>query len=49
MGKDTKRKLYLRRRYFFVIGKYDEDAKQDEKHVPDVLESIMRPTFFGKE
>ena len=21
-----------------------EDARQDEKHVPDLLESIMRPT-----
>ena len=45
MGRDTKRKLYLRKnkRVFFVI-KYVEDVKQDEKHVPDLLESIMRPT-----
>ena len=34
---------------FFVIEKYVEDVKQDEKHVPDLLESIMRPTFFVKE
>ena len=30
--------------YFFLIEKYIEDARQDEKHVPDLLESIMRPT-----
>ena len=26
------------------MGKYIEDLRQDEKHVPDLLESIMRPT-----
>ena len=26
------------------MEKYSEDARQDEKHVPDLLESIMRPT-----
>ena len=26
------------------MGKYIEDARQDEKHVPDLLEAIMRPT-----
>ena len=26
------------------MEKYIEDARQDEKHVPDLLESIMRPT-----
>ena len=25
------------------------DIKQDEKHVPDLLESIIRPTDPGKE
>ena len=49
MGRDTKRKLYLRKRHFFVIEKYIEDARQDEKHVPDLLESIMRPTDPVKE
>ena len=44
-----KNKLTLRKRYFFVIEKYVEDAKQDEKHVPDLLESIMRPTDPVKE
>ena len=31
------------------IEKYIEDVKQDEKHVPDLLESIMRPTCLVKE
>ena len=48
-GADTKRKLYLRKRHFFVIEKYVEDAKQEEKHVPDLLEAIMRPTDPVKE
>ena len=26
-----------------------EVARQDEKHVPDLLESIMRPKLFVKE
>ena len=26
------------------MEKYIEDLRQDEKHVPDLLESIMRPT-----
>ena len=26
------------------MEKYFEDARQDEKHVPDLLESTMRPT-----
>ena len=49
MCRDTKRKLYQRKRHFFVIGKYMEDAKQEEKDVPDLLEPITRPTFFVKE
>ena len=39
----------LRKRQFFVIEKYVEDARQNEKHVPDLLESIMRPKLFVKE
>ena len=31
------------------MEKYIEDARQDEKHVPDLLESIMRPTDPVKE
>ena len=26
-----------------------EDARQDEKHMPDLLESIMRPKLFLKD
>merc|ERR1711965_739649 len=44
-----KNKLTLSKTYFFVIEKYVEDVKQDEKHVPDLLESIMRPTCLVKE
>ena len=29
--------------------KYIEDAEQEEKDVPDLLESIMRPTCLVKE
>ena len=42
---DTKRKLYLRKRHFFVVEKYIEGAKQTEKDVPDLLEAILRPTL----
>ena len=31
------------------MEKYIEDVTQDEKHVPDLLESIMRPTDPVKE
>ena len=34
--------LTLRKRHFF-IEKYVEDVKQDEKHVPDLLEPIIPP------
>ena len=44
-----KKKLYLRKGHFFVIEKHTEDVKQDEKHVPDLLEPIMRPTDPVKE
>ena len=43
LGSDTKGKLYLRKRHFFVIETSVEDVKQDEKHVPDLMEAIMRP------
>ena len=46
---ESKRKLYLRKRNFFVMGKYIEDARQEEKDAPDLLEAIMRPTCFVKE
>ena len=49
VGNDTKRKLYPRKRHFFVMEKYIEDARQEEKDVPDLLEAIMRPTCLVKE
>ena len=50
MGRDTKGKLTLRKRHFFVIEKYVEDVRQDEKHIPDLLEAIMKPKkLFVKE
>ena len=34
---------------FFVIEKSVEDVKQKQKDVPDLVESIMRPTGLAKE
>ena len=31
------------------MEKYIEDARQDEKDVPDLLEAIMRPTDLVKD
>ena len=31
------------------MEKYNEDARQDEKHVPDLLESIIQPPGLVKE
>ena len=31
------------------MEKYVEDARQEEKDVPDLLEAIMRPTRLVKE
>ena len=42
-------KLTLRKRYVFVIEKYIEDAKQEEKDVPDLVESIMKGSGLAKE
>ena len=44
-----KNKLTLSKHTCFVIEEFIEDIKQDDKHVPDVLESIMRPTCLVKE
>ena len=38
-----------KKRHFFVTGKSVEDVTQEEKDVPDLLESIMRPTDPVKE
>ena len=42
-------KLTLRKRHFFVIKKYVEDVKQHQKHLPDLLEPIMKGSGLKKE
>ena len=42
-------KLILRKRHVFLIEKYIEDARQDEKHVPNLLEPIIQPPGLVKE
>ena len=44
-----KKKLFPRKRHFFVIEKYVEDVKHDEKHVLDLLEPIMKGSGLVKE
>ena len=48
-GADTQRKFYPQKKHFFVMEKYIEDVKQEEKDVPDLVEPIMRPTCLVKE
>ena len=38
-----------KKKILFVIEKYMEDVKQEEKDAPDLLESIIRPTCLVKE
>ena len=45
----TKKQKTISKGYIFLIEKYFEDARQDEKHVPDLLEAIMRPKDPVKE
>ena len=45
----TKKQKTISERHFFVIEKCFEDVRQDEKHVPDLLESIIRPPDPVKE
>ena len=44
-----KKQKTISKKHFFLIEKYIEDARQDEKHVPDLLEAIMRPTDPAKD
>ena len=39
----TKKQKTISKRRVFLMEKHIEDARQDEKHVPDVLESIIQP------
>ena len=45
----TEKQKTISKRYFFLMEKCFEDARQNEKHVPDLLESIMRPPGPVKE
>ena len=49
VGTHIQKEVVLKKNTLFVIEKYIEDARQDEKHVLDLLESIMRPKLFVKE
>ena len=47
---DTQKSIKPYQKDTFVLGeKCFEDVRQDEKHVSDLLESIMRPTDPVKE
>ena len=45
----TQKGSFTTEKHVFVIEKYVENVKQDEKDVPDLLEAIMRPTCLVKE
>ena len=49
VGAVATRKLYPRKRYVFLIEKYIEDARHDEKHVPDLLEATIQPPGLVKD
>ena len=49
MSRDTKSKLTLRKRHFFVIEKYVEDVNQEERDAPALVESIMKGSGLVKE
>ena len=40
----TKKQKTISKGYLFLMEKCFEDVRQDEKHVPDLLEAIMKPT-----
>ena len=46
---DTKKQKTISKRHFFLMEKCFEDARQDEKHVPDLLEAIIQSTDPVKE
>ena len=48
-GPGHKKEVVPKKKTLFVMEKYIEDARQEEKHVPDLLEAIMRPTDPVKE
>ena len=42
-GEITQKQKTRSKRHVFLIEKCFEDVRQDEKHVPDLLESIIQP------
>ena len=44
-----KKKKTIPKGHFFLMEKYFEDVRQDEKHVPDLLGAIIPPTDPVKE
>ena len=40
----AKKQKTISKIHFFLMEKYVEDARQDEKHVPDLLEAIIPPS-----
>ena len=49
MGWDTQKEVLPKKKIRFCYRKYVEDVKQDVKSVPDLVESIIRPTDPVKE
>ena len=49
VGTHTQKGIKPYKKDTFSYRKHFEDARPDEKHVPDLLESIMRPTDPVKE
>ena len=45
----TQKQKTLSKTCFFFVEKYIEDARQNEKHVPELLESIIQPPGLVKE
>ena len=48
-GSGVSTPVHPKKKTLFLIEKYIEDAKQDEKRVPDLLEAIIQPTGLVKE
>ena len=48
-GTGNKKEGDPKKKTLFCYEKYIEDARQEEKAVPDLLEAIMRPTDPVKE
>ena len=48
-GWTHKKEVDPKKKTVFVIEKHIEDVKQDQKNVPDLVESIMRPSDPVKE